>query len=408
MGIQKDPKNVIGRDELISRIWQWLKRPPQQGSLRFTAERRIGKTTIITKMQAEPDKDFDVLFLEVEGIDSCNGLTEMLVNRMRPLLTKSEAMKYWFGDFWKAAGGTEVGGVFKLPPTNELGWRETLEKALEGFCQNRTDRTVLVILDELPYMLQKIDAVSSKVGRPHEALTLLDSLRALRQRVPNLRMIFAGSVGLHHVLRNLRQSKLAAEPVNNMEKIEIPPLEDKHATALAFRLLNEEKVPIEVGQDLNEIAHRIAELTSNVPFYMERIVGRLALSARPIQCSDIDQVVLAMLTNDQDPWEMEHFRSRLEIYYQRSLNGTNNALIEESALARSILDHLAVQSTPLSLDDVWRFVCSQFPLTERQIVVQMLSDLAQDHYLISDTQKRYCFRFPLIQRWWKIAQGLSV
>lgn len=408
MSTQKDPKNVVGRDDLISRIWQWLKRPSQQGSLRFTAERRIGKTTIITKMQAEPDNDFDVLFLEVEGIDSCNGLTEMLVNRMKPLFTKSEAIKSWFGDFWKTAGGTEVGGVFKLPTSNELGWRETLEKALEGFCQNRPDRTVLVILDELPYMLQKIDAVSSKVGRPHEALTLLDSFRALRQRVSNLRMIFAGSVGLHHVLKKMRQATLAAEPVNNMEKIEIPPLEDKYATALALQLLNSEKVPIADGQDLNEVARRIAELTSNVPFYMERIVGRLALSASPIASSDIDQVVLAQLTDDHDPWEMEHFRSRLEIYYQRSLKDTNNVTIEEYALARSILDHLAVAQTPQSIDDVWSFVRSQFALTDRQIAVQMLSDLAQDHYLISDTQKRYSFRFPLIQRWWTIAQGLSI
>jgi len=111
MGIQVDPKNVVGRDRFIESVWNMLRKPPEEGSLRFLAERRVGKTTIITKMAAEPDKDLDVLFLEVEGIDSCDRLTELLLNRFRPLLTKTETAKSWFKGIWEAAGGIELGGV---------------------------------------------------------------------------------------------------------------------------------------------------------------------------------------------------------------------------------------------------------------------------------------------------------
>ena len=405
MGTQKDPKNVVGRDNLIDHIWSRLRMPPEQGSLRFTAERRVGKTTILTKMASEPADGFDVLFLEVEGIDSCNAVVELLVNRMRPLLTKTEKAKALFEIFREAVGGVEVGGVIKLPAKSQLGWQATLDKAIEGFCQNRPDRTILLMFDELPYMLQKIDEVSSKAEKPHEALTLLDTLRALRQRYPNLRMIFAGSVGLHHVLRELKQAKLASEPVNNMPIIEIHPLERDDALTLATQLLNAEKVTC--ADDLVEVANRIIEQTSNVPFYMERIAGQLAMLGRPVEFGDVDTTVLEHLTNDHDPWEMEHFRSRLETYYRKTLTDVNGKPISEESIARSILDHFAVTNEPLTIEQVWSYIRSQFALNDRKYVVEILKSLGQDHYLTCDLEKRYAFRYPLIKRWWKIAQGLA-
>jgi hypothetical protein len=405
MGTQKDPKNVVGRDRLIESIWTRLRMPAEQGSLRFTAERRVGKTTVMTKMAAEPADGFDVLFLEVEGIDSCDRLTELLLNRMRPLLTTGEMTRNWFEGFRDAVGGTEIGGVIKLPEKSQLGWQTTLEKAIEGFCRNRPERTILLMFDELPYMLQKIDEVSSKVGRPHEALTLLDTFRALRQRHDNLRMIFAGSVGLHHVLRELRQAKLAAEPVNNMQLIEIHPLENEDALKLASQSLDASRV--KCSGDAQAIAIRLIEQTSNVPFYMERIVGQLAMLGRAVTLDDVDSTVLEHLTSDHDPWEMEHFRSRLETYYGRTLKDANGKPISEEAIARSILDHFAVTDDPQSIEQVWSMIRGQFALTDRKIAVEMLKSLGQDHYLISDSQKRYRFRFHLIKRWWRIAQGLD-
>lgn len=405
MGMQVGPKNVVGRDELIRQIWDQLRKLPNEGSVRFTAERRIGKTTVMTKMAAEPEDDFDVLFLEVEGIDSCDRLTELLLNRIQPLLSKTEKAQTWFKGFWTNLGGTEIGGVIKLPENSKLGWRETLERAIEGLCQNHPARLVLLMFDEIPYMLQKIDAVSTKVGMPHEALTLLDTFRALRQRHHNLRMIFCGSVGLHHVLRDLRQSNLASEPVNNMPMIEIHPLDVDDALELAARLLDAEK--IQFTDDQQQIAHRLADLTSNVPFYMERIAGQLGLLGRPITLADVNEVFLEQLTSDHDPWEMEHFRERLTIYYRGAITGANGSAILRDAIARSILDHLSVTDIPQSIDQVWSILKSQFALTDRQVAIQLLKSLGQDHYLICDTKKNYSFRFSLIKQWWKTAQGLD-
>ncbi len=401
MAIQVAPENVVGRDQLIERIWSRLK----QKSLRFTAERRIGKTTVMTKMAAEPEPGFEMLFFAVEGIDSPERFTEVLLGRMSPLLSRKEQGRQWLAAFLDKIGGTEIGGIIKLPSVCKLGWQATLEKAIEGLCEHQLDSTIVMLFDELPYMLQKI-AESPGDGKQSLALTMLDTLRSIRQQHKNLRMIYAGSVGLHHVLTDLKQGKLASEPVNDMPVVEIHALTTEHAIVLANRLLEDEGVRL-AKNDGDGIPKRLAEITGRVPFYLEGVITRLGETNREITLADVDQIVLQQLSSDNDPWEMEHFRSRLEIYYSGSIADTNGLEISNAAIARSLLDHFAMAEGPQSIEGVWSVIKSQFAITERQHIVQMLRSLGQDHYLICDAQKQYAFRFPLIRDWWKMAQGLE-
>ncbi len=107
------------------------------------------------------------------------------------------------------------------------------------------------------------------------------------------------------------------------------------------------------------------------------------------------------------PWEMEHFRERLETYYSGTIADTSVTTIRDESIARAIRDHLAFMNEPQSINQVWAAVKGNFKITDRNHIVELLRSLALDHYLVSDTAKRYSFRFPLIQRWWKIAQGLN-
>ena len=61
-----DPKLVIGRDCLIQSIWEAL----EQQSVRINAERRIGKTSVIRKMQEEPADGWLPIFQDLERIRS--------------------------------------------------------------------------------------------------------------------------------------------------------------------------------------------------------------------------------------------------------------------------------------------------------------------------------------------------
>lgn len=402
MAIQVDPQNVIGRDRLIEQIWKKL----QKHSMRFTAERRVGKTTVMTKMAAEPMPGYEVLFMELEGIDSPDRFVELLFNRVKPLLSKTEKAIGWWEKFRDAIGGTEVAGVVKLPAVSKMGWQVTLAKTLEGVCENQADKKILLLMDELPYMLQKIASISTVGEQKTLALTLLDTLRSIRQQYKNVRMVFAGSVGLHHVVSDLKQGMLASEPMNDMPLVEIRALSELDAMTLAERLLGDESVTIPT-EDRQAILKRLVHLTDCVPFYIETVCSRLGESEGPISINSVDETVLQQLTSDHDPWEMEHFRDRLGTYYGGKIDDTTGMTIRDEEIARVILDHMAVMDEPQSIDQVWAVVRSNFKITDRNHIVEMLRSLALDHYLVSDTGKRYSFRFPLIQRWWKTAQGLA-
>jgi hypothetical protein len=68
---------------------------------------------------------------------------------------------------------------------------------------------------------------------------------------------------------------------------------------------------------------------------------------------------------------------------------------------------MALAAAPQSINEIWAVVVSRFSLTDRNHIVKMLNSLELDHHLMSDTQRKYSFRFPLIQRWWRIVQGLE-
>ena len=400
MSIQVAPENVVGRDQLIKRIWKRL----EKDSLRFTAERRIGKTTVMVKMKAEPKNGYEVLFLELEGIDSPERFTELIFNRIKPLLSKKDKAKKWWVDFWTSAGGTELGGLIKLPNLSGMVWQTTLQKMFEGLCEHQADKKILFLMDELPYMLQKIASASGE--QKTLALTLLDTLRSIRQsHQNNLRMVFAGSVGLHHVITDLKADRLASEPVNDMPAIEIHALKDGDAIVLAKRLLQQQQ--IEISGDEDDFYQRLVELTDAVPFYLEKVCFRLEELERPVSIEDAETAVQHQLTTALDPWEMEHFRGRLKIYYSGSLAAADGQEISKAEIATNLLDSLSVEEAPKSIEEIWEMVKAKYSLTNRQIVVEMLNSLALDHYLISDMEKKYSFRFPLIKQWWRLAQGIE-
>ncbi len=394
---------IIGRDKLIDRIWKRINKE----SLRFTAERRIGKTTVLTKMAAEPRAGWQVLFLDLEAVASPGAFAEKLLTSMKAFLSKRQKASSWLSGFIDSIGGTEIAGMVKLPEGKKADWRDTVEKLFEGVSSQPSEARLLLLFDEIPYMLQKISAYEKRSSSgTNYSLEILDSLREIREKHENIRMIFAGSVGLHHILSELRGDEFASQPVNNMDLVEIGPLELDDAVELAEKLFRLEEV--DCGEaDVRQLANRVVTLTDRVPFYLERIIARLAESEEPATLESVDALVSKFLTDDFDLWEMEHFRERLSIYYRGEITGADGTPIRQAAVAGAILDFLATAETAQSIDEVFAAVKARLPLPDREVVVHLLRWLTQDHYLISDTQKRYAYRFPLIRKWWVLAQGLG-
>src|SRR5436853_2271230 len=73
-GGQIAPSEIIGRDELIQRLWEILERQ----SLILSAERRAGKTSVIQKMRAEAPQKKLPIFRDLERVHTLIEFAELV------------------------------------------------------------------------------------------------------------------------------------------------------------------------------------------------------------------------------------------------------------------------------------------------------------------------------------------
>ena len=246
-GGEIDQNEVVGRDSFIEAFWGVL----AHQSVLLLSERRFGKTTVIKKMKAEYRADWLLLWRDVEGISTALEFAERVFRDIEEYLSKSKRLASKTRAVIGAMGGVEIGGVFKLPPASKLPWKTLLEKSFEDLMEARDSRVVF-FWDEMPFMIQKIH---DKEGAP-VAMDILDSLRGIRQTHRHVRMVFCGSIGMHHVINALQKSGHTNPALNDLFTMPLPPLTSNDGAELARRLIRGESLPCE---DLDSTTRALAE-----------------------------------------------------------------------------------------------------------------------------------------------------
>jgi hypothetical protein len=379
-----DASDVIGRDKLIASLWRTL----EQQSLVLCAERRMGKTCIIDKMVAEAPLDKLLpVYRDLEGMRTPFEFAEMVFNDVKQHLSQSNRTMRRVHQFLEQIGGTDIGGVLKLPDVTASHWKVLLTRTMEDLAENQ-DRTVIFFWDEVPLMLYNI----KQRGDEGTAMELLDMLRSFRQMHPGLRMVFTGSIGIHNVITALKRRGYANDPTNDMHTEDVPPLSSEDAQRLARLLLKGEKIKT---VDVNGTARAIADAVDGIPYYIHHVVSQMR--DRDIVESDatVREIVNTCLTDPLDRWHMSHYQNRISTYYTS----------EERPFALGILDAMAVSDEPLMFDEVFNRFKSRVVTEDSEMARHILMLLQRDHYVIQQTDGKYSFRFPLIQRWWRLHRG---
>ncbi len=391
-GGQIDPKGVIGRDEIIEQIWDTI----EHQSICMNAERRIGKTTIIKKLLAEPRSGWIPIYQDLEKIETALGFAEAVYIDVDQYLSTRKRTVRRAREFLESIGGTEIGGKLKLPKfERNAPWREILSKSIEDLVEAREKHgeRPLFLWDEVPYMLDKIGKREGK----NVAMDVLDVLRSLRQEedTQGLRMILTGSIGIHHVIHSLKSQGHASSPLNDTYPLEVFPLTTEFAEELVGQLLTGEKINT---QNPAGVAYAIADISDCFPFYIQHIVKalKMKLAMQQVTPDMVESIVNEQLLNDHDPWDMRHFRTRILEYYGK---------VDEITVL-SILDSVAVRENPVSVSDLLSELKNLGKPVELEHLRDILKLLSQDHYLTRNDQGNYHFKFPLIKRWWKLDREL--
>lgn len=377
-GGQIDPKNVVGRDGLIKRIWERLERQ----CVVIDSVRRIGKSSVIKKMVAEPPDEWFPIYQDVESIQSADDFAQNVHNSVQEFLGHVKR-------------GLNVSRAFlekvQIKGVSFKGrhWTEILESAIRDTVKTNQGKRLVLFWDELPYMVENI----RKAEGEQEASRVLDTLRSLRHQYPEIRMVYTGSIGLHHILAKITAAKIPSRPTNDMYEIEVPPLTRRDAEDLAKRLIRGESLRC---TNLNQAASIIASEAGFIPYYIHHIALGLKRDNVSAESRQVKEHVTRQLVADS--WNSAYYRDRIAIYYEEN----------DAPLVNIILDTLArgdeAQNIPTLLKTV-NALSEDYD--DRDNLLRVLRLMERDHYLERNSDNLYRFKFPLIRRWWKLGRGLS-
>ncbi|MBK1684196.1 hypothetical protein CKO18_11565 [Rhodoferax fermentans] len=380
--------DIVGRDAVVA----YLQTALSQQSILLVAERRTGKTHVLEKFKATAPADWVVIKRDIGAIRSAPEFVEYVMADLYPHLEAKTNFRNWLQSLGEQLGGTQIGPI-KLPNFAAKQWKQILNDAVAHLHENKTLERVVFLWDELPWMLEIIAK-----NNPQEAMELLDVLRALRQQhASKLRMVFTGSLGLHHIVRRLKALGYNNTPVNDMLAVEVEPLTQTDAISLVQRLFTD--------NGLSVTSHAVYEETAKtldcIPFYIHHVVSALlkqpASSTQPLDMAAVHAVIDHGIHSSDNPWDLQHYEERTLDYYQ-----------SQRAECLALLDVVASHVAPLSMVDAIRLAKAAYPLVEQQQWIELSRLLERDHYFIRNAASEVSFKFTVVKRWWVWHRGLTV
>ena len=382
-GGRLNTKDVMGRDNEIARYWGVLER---QG-LVISAERRIGKTHIVLKMQDECRSGYLPFYQDLEAVHSIPELIRSVYHTVQQSLSASSSVKLKARIAkWSSLLPSKVSGIDL--PSGDSAWQVLLAQAFEDLIGIADNEVILLLWDEFPLMLHNLQRREG----PDAAIQLLDHLRALRLRhAKRLRFLFTGSIGLHLVLRSLRAAGNTNDPVNDMLSLTVPPMAPQDTTDLAAALLEETRA---ARPHIPDLASRIASEVGGFPYYVHHVVDQLDQLQRPPLLEDVSAAVDKLVYDPHDPANFNYYVNRLSSYYAD----------DEGALALVVLDTVAGLSSPVPIPELLNLCRHRDPSLQDEALREVLTVLAEDHYIQprkSAAGTTYDFRWQLVKRWWK-------
>lgn len=377
------PEGVYGRDQLINLLWERL----ENQSILMDAERRIGKTQVLRKMLMQPKSGWKPIYRNVEKVHSAQEFAELVYDDVQQFLGTAKRAASFIRRFFEENENDYVN-------LKSRSWKKLLTSAVEDLMASKSNERLVFFWDELPWMVQSIQRNEGSKS----AVEVLDTIRSLRHEQPEFRVIFTGSIGLHHVLGKLSADGYPTSAKNDMFHVTVTPLTPSDAERLAADLLRGEKITCD---NLADAASTIAEEVDYFPFYIHHIVAGLRIEQSIATETNIKAFVARQLVDASDPWQLAHYRNRLSTYYPDGDDARNVAII---------LDVLTINpdsADPLSVDEIFKYVSNRgSSLKDRDDLLRLLRLMDADHYLSREIDGGYRFRFPLIRRWWKLDRGL--
>jgi len=378
-------RNIVGqtprgedffpRDNIIRRIYRRL---DSGANVYLAAPRRVGKTAIMGYLEDHPRKGYEFKYITTESVDDAAIYFKRLLDALHTLKTLSarsrEFISSLFGRIKEINVGLEGVGI-SLGKNENSEDVEDLKELIEGL--DTDDTRIIIMVDEFPQTVKNILDKSGE-GVAKQFLQLNREIRHTQNE--NIRFILTGSIGLPTMVEKLN----ATEHINDLNTIEIPPLNRDEAKAFTVKLLDHEKVP----HNEEAIEYLLDKLEWFIPFHIQLAVQELIDgyfdTDKPVDEATVDSAFSKIADMRNDIY-FAHYYSRLKKTFDDS----------EYPFVLTLLDELT-RSDELSRQQVKEFA-ERHEIENYGIVLRTLEF---DGYIF-ESEAFYRFTSPVLRLWWK-------
>jgi hypothetical protein len=380
---------IVDREKDIKKIWSAL----QNQSVVLSSERRVGKTSVLRKMEENPKNDWTPILYWVEGkwhpIEFIEGLYQRTLEKGM-IEDKFFNLKKLYSKYME---GKEFGS-WKFPIIKE-NWKALFESLIKDIVT--AENKVLFMFDELPLMLSHF--ISSKECGPNTSMEFLDLLREIRNKYEaskQVAFIFCGSIGIHLIIKDLKRNHgYNSDPINNMKKVTLTGMDSKGAKELCERLMEDQDYKMETKESL---LNYICSKTNRLPFYIQHIFAYIEESDTKTLNKELIDKAFTYLQNDpKDEGFFNHYIDRIKTYYED----------DYKEIALLILDNICRSNKKWKEEDIINMIHT-FKNLNKETIKETINLLWNDHYLFREVKKNirfYKFNYSILQTWWKINRG---
>lgn len=332
--------DFFGRAAEVKNFW---KKVESGNNLLLVSPRRVGKTSLMRHVAANPEPRWNPVFVNLEGKKSA---ASVIVAIVKELEGKAGAGKKIAGLFKKALSSVDelsaFGATVKFNKAAMEHWEHLsaeFETAIGAGAS--TEERLLLIVDEFPIVIKDLFATEAT---KREALSLLQLFRKIRTNTDfedRFRMVVGGSIGLKPILR---RNKATAD-ANDLKAFRIGPWTKKTALEFMKNIAETENFPL-TPQIQDEILKRTGD--QPIPYHLQVMLDgliELEKDGPDIDVEDVEKVWDDKL-GDLD---LDHYKERLDSVLEAdevaAANKMLGKIVKDGAQKREALLKLVAKTT---------------------------------------------------------------
>ncbi|MDM8565238.1 ATP-binding protein [Candidatus Halobeggiatoa sp. HSG11] len=376
-------KNIVGqtprgedffpRDKIINLIYRRLN---SGVNVYMAAPRRVGKTAIMRYLEDNPKENYEFRYIITESIDNPINYFKRLSEALHHLKSLSEKSIGKIKDFMP-----KIGQVSLVSTGVDVKFTKEVYEVFEEFKNLIKDletqgKTVVIMVDEFP---QTVENILRKHGHAAAEQFLQFNREIRHQANANVRFLLTGSIGLPSIAEKLDATK----EINDLNTVEIPPLNREEAQQLVTELFASEQV---LYND-DTIEYLLDKINYFVPFHLQLLVQGLIdiyfENEEQLDKKAVDKAFGEVLDKRNDMYFV-HYYSRLKDTFEDE---------NEYNFALAVLNTLS-QKDKLIKSDVIK-------LARLDNHSRILRVLEFDGYIFSSQDGFYQFTSPVLKLWWE-------